>query len=145
MKKIHFFVVAGMTFLSFVAYAEPQVIYLNCSLVTTSTGSSFPDNTVQDTKVVNIDLSTGRASGSGAASFISEVSEFQSQITDLEIKGFGKGVIAWIGPDSVMTRGAFTINRVSGKYVANYKLDFSQGRFREDFEEGICTVGKRAF
>lgn len=145
MRKINSFVFAGMMFLSFFACAEPQVIYLNCSLVTTISGSAFPTNTVQDLKVVRIDLSTGRATGGGIASLISEASEFQSKITDLEIKGYGRGVIAWIGPDFEMTRGDFTINRVSGKYVANYRLDFGQGGFREDSEQGTCSVGKRAF
>ena len=145
MRKIISFVVAGMMFLSFFACADPQVIHLNCSLVTTISGSAFPTNTVQNPKVVRIDLLTGRVTGGGIASLISEASEFQPQITDLEIKGYGRGVIAWLGPESKMTRGVFTINRVSGKYFANSRFDFSQGGFREDFEEGTCSVGKRAF
>lgn len=145
MRKILSFVVAGMMFLSFFACAESQVIYLNCSLLRTSSGSSFAANTVQGNSGIRIDLASGLASGDGIASFVSEASEFQSKVTDLEIAGRASGSIAWIGPGTKMTRGFFSINRITGKYVANYRLEFSQGGFSEALEEGTCTVRKRAF
>ena len=130
---------------SLVANAQSPVVYLNCSFVRTSSGSNFPTTTVQDTSVIRIDLSTGLASGGGAASIVSDASEFQSKITDMEIVGRARGSIAWIGSGTEMTRGVFSINRVSGKYAGNYRLEFSQGGYREDFEEGACKVGKPAF
>ncbi len=132
-----------MMIITLPALAEPKFVYLNCALVLTSSGTLFSTKTENKTESVRINLSTGIADGGGIASFISQASEFQPTVTNFEIKGSGRGTVAWLGQDTKMY-GIFSVNRFSGKYFATSKIEFVSG-FTEYLEDGICTKADRAF
>lgn len=125
--------------------AQTSIANLKCTLQTTSSGSKFATRTTETITAMMVVLTTGRATGGGIASLLSETSDFASEVTDLEIKGSGRGTVAWMGAGGRVTRGGFKINRVTGDYFGTYKYELDDGTYREDIETGNCVALQKAF
>jgi hypothetical protein len=143
MLKIFLGLATGLVSLSL--QAQTPVIYLKCSLTTTSSGSTFATSTNAKTTALKVVMTTGRVSGGGLASFLSDTSDFSSEVTDFEIKGSGTGSVAWLGPGVKITRGGFKINRVTGDYFSTVRYAFEDGAYRVDLETGNCEPAQKSF
>ncbi|MFN6323715.1 MAG: hypothetical protein ACK5VU_06220 [Burkholderiales bacterium] len=140
-----FFVGLAIAIVSLSLRAQTSVIYLKCTLTTTSSGSKFATRTTENTTAMMVDLTTGRVSGGGAASFLSESRDFAAEVTDFEIKGSGRGAVTWMGSGGKLTRGGFKINRVTGDYFSTYRYEFDDGTYTENLENGNCVAAQKAF
>ena len=139
------FVGLAACMVSLALQAQTPIIYLKCSLMTTSSGSKFATNTNEKTTALKVVLTTGRVSGGGIASILSDTSDFAAEVTDFEFKGSGSGLVAWIGPGLKITQGVFKINRITGDYFGTVRYTFEDGNYRADLETGNCAPAQKSF